>query len=109
MVMDDLGVWRRALTAVEVACIFSRGQQGQALPTLGPRLTLTALDFGDVNVSWSSTLTGFVLESCKTLGPDAMWTPVDSSLIINNTLTISPCCDTDYPNGRFFRLRPNIP
>ncbi|HYV29599.1 MAG TPA: LamG domain-containing protein, partial [Candidatus Binatia bacterium] len=109
MIMDDVGIWRRALTEVEVACLFIRGQQGQALPTLGPRLTLTTLSFGDVNISWSPNLTGFVLESCKTLGPDAAWTPVDPALILNNTLTISPCCDSDYPNSRFFRLRPANP
>jgi len=43
MVMDDLGIWRRALTDVEVAWIFISGQQGTALPTLGPRQFLSVI------------------------------------------------------------------
>jgi hypothetical protein len=106
MVMDDLGIWRRALTAQEVACIFIAGQQGRPLPTLGPRLSFAPLPFGDLNISWPINITGYVLESSKSLGADAAWTPVDPAFILNNTLTISPCCDSDYPKSRFFRLRP---
>src|SRR5262249_17780140 len=45
MLFDDLGIWRRVLTATEAACIFSQGQQGIPLPTVGPKLALHDLSF----------------------------------------------------------------
>jgi hypothetical protein len=100
MLFDDLGIWRRVLTATEAACIFSQGQQGTSLPTVGPRLSLTDLFFGDFQLSWPVTISDYILESSPNLNPGAIWTFEPT---INNQATFSSI-DPNNPI-RFYRLR----
>ena len=73
--IDDMGIWRRLLTADEVASIYSAGESGQpflpAAPSRGLAVPLTiSLSGTTVQVSWSQG----TLESAPALsGP---WSPV---------------------------------
>jgi len=64
MLMDDLGIWQRALTPSEAGAIFAAGQAGKdlsqavvsATPTQ-PTLTFT-VSGGSLHLSWQGTATG---------------------------------------------------
>jgi hypothetical protein len=73
--LDDIGVWRRALTALEVAQIQSAGATaGHSFDTVAPPgVTLTITRSGsNLILSWPS---GTLLQS-DTVGATASWTPV---------------------------------
>ena len=75
--LDDLSVWTRALTAVEVAQIESAGRiGGRSFDTTGPTsVSLTVTPAGsNLILNWA---TGTLLQS-DTLGAGAVWTPVPS-------------------------------
>ncbi len=72
--IDDLGIWRRALTAAEVAGIYTAGTNGNSFDTFGPvPLTLTAISAGHLQLTWQAG----TLESAPSLtGP---WTTVTNA------------------------------
>ncbi|MGH7973520.1 MAG: LamG-like jellyroll fold domain-containing protein, partial [Limisphaerales bacterium] len=71
--LDDIGVWRRALTATEVAKIQSAGLAGHNFSTPAPPVSLKfSVTGSNVTITWTS---GTLLES-TTLGPGANWVPV---------------------------------
>jgi hypothetical protein len=100
MLFDDLGIWRRQLTATEVACIYSGGQAGTALPKLGPKLQLKDLGLGDWQVFWAPSITGYILQSSPTLGPGAVWS---EEFTLDNSLTVGTYDPTALI--KFFRLK----
>ena len=57
---------------------------------------------GNLLVSWSEALEGYVLESSPTLGPSAVWTEVANATLLNGQYT-----SVQTPGGTtmFFRLR----
>ncbi len=65
--MDDLGIWRRALTSYEAASIYGAAQNsGQSFDVYGPlKVAIAAMD-GNVDVSWQA---GTLLESTSITGP----------------------------------------
>lgn len=74
MTLDDLGIWRRALSAAEVAQIESAGQAGNSFDTVSPSavtLTITPVG-GNLLIQYPS---GTLLQS-DTVGAGAVWTPV---------------------------------
>lgn len=72
--LDDVGMWRRALTPLEVAQIESAGRTaGHSFDTVSPTVTLTISRSGSsVTISWTS---GTLYQSDK-IGAGAVWTPV---------------------------------
>ena len=69
--IDDLGIWRRALSAAEVAGIYAAGNSGNSFDTYGPVQLATKLtSTGQLQISWQQG----TLESAPALtGP---WTAV---------------------------------
>jgi hypothetical protein len=88
------------LSDTEVACIYSRGQRGEPLPSIGPRLFLQDLTFGDWKVYWAASITGYVLESSPRLGPGAVWTEEFTTGNALSFATYDPTAPT-----KFFRLK----
>ncbi|MCW5553357.1 MAG: immunoglobulin domain-containing protein [Verrucomicrobiae bacterium] len=83
--LDDIGIWRRALTAMEVAQIASAGAAGRSFDTVAPpsvTLTITRSD-GNLILNYSS---GTLLQSSD-LGPTAVWTPVPGASAPSTTIT----------------------
>ncbi len=82
--IDDLGIWRRALTAKEAAGIFAAGQSGKDLTqastaSTGGTATLSAtVSSGDLNLSWTAGAS-IELETTPSLSPEA-WVPVSGTL-----------------------------
>ncbi len=99
MLMDDVAIWRRLLTANEIANIFSYGQQGisfDVIPVVGPPLSVTD-SAGSVTISWPSAVTGFTLESTASLTAPS-WSTVGG--VVNNSAKI-----TIGGGNKFYRLR----
>jgi hypothetical protein len=80
MLMDDLGIWQRALTPSEAAAIYAAGQAGKdlsqavvaATPTQ-PTLSVT-VSGGTLHLTWTASPTGR-LQTTTTLAP-ASWADV---------------------------------
>jgi hypothetical protein len=72
--VDDVGIWRRALSSAEVAGIYAAGNSGNSFDTYGPvQLTTKATSSGQLQISWQQG----TLKSAATLtGP---WTAVDGA------------------------------
>lgn len=85
-ILDDLGVWRRALTQLEVINIYSAGSTGgRSFDTVAPPITITVTKTSSgVTLSWAG---GTLLESA-TLGPNAVWSPVPGAY--GPTFTVTP-------------------
>jgi hypothetical protein len=84
--VDDIGVWKRALTATEVAQLQSAGSTGgRSFDTVAPAsVTITITRFGSqITLSWSS---GTLLQS-STLDASASWTPVSGASAPSYTFT----------------------
>lgn len=83
--LDDLGIWSRLLTPLEVAQIESAGRTaGRSFDTVAPpAVTLTITQSGtNVTISWSS---GTLLQS-DSLGATASWTQVPGATAPSYTL-----------------------
>ena len=98
MLIDDVGIWRRLLTAQEVTAIYSAGRAGRDLATA--RIVQNSEDrekqyHGDYLLTHSGC--NFTLESKEKLS-DAMWTPVAG--VVNNSVTLAIDRVT-----KFYRLR----
>jgi len=94
--LDDIGIWRRALSPLEVAQIQSAGSTGgHSFDTVAPPVTLSITrSGGNVVLSWS---TGTLLES-TTLGPTASWTPVAGATA--PSYTVAPSA-----SSKFYRVQ----
>jgi len=86
--IDDLGVWARVLTPLEVAKIESAGRTGNnSFDSVAAPVTLTVTRSGSsVTLLWA---TG-TLQSSSTLGPNAVWTPVSGASAPSYTFTPGP-------------------
>jgi len=82
--IDDLGIWRRALTAGEAAAIYNAGQAGKDLSqavvgTTPSKVNITfALSANNLVLSWPGAPT-VVLQETTTLSPPT-WTNVPNTL-----------------------------
>ena len=85
--LDDLGLWRRALSALEVAQIESAGKTaGRSFDTVASTVTLTISRSGsNVTISWPS---GTLYQS-DTIGTGAVWTLVAGASAPSYTFTPS--------------------
>ncbi len=94
--LDDVGLWRRALSALEVAQIESAGRTaGRSFDTVAPTVTLTITRSGSsVTISWPS---GTLYQSDK-VGPGAVWTPVGGAAAPSYTFTPSG-------TGKYYRVQ----
>lgn len=93
--IDDMGIWRRALSALEVAKIQSAGANGgHSFDLPAPPVTITvSRSGGNVTLNWA---TGILLQSTS-LGAGASWVPVTGATPPSYTFT---------PTGttKFFRV-----
>lgn len=84
--LDDIGIWRRALTPLEVAQVASAGSTaGRSFDTVAPAsVTITISKSGSsMTLNWSA---GTLLQS-DTLGASAVWTPVVGATAPSYTFT----------------------
>ena len=93
MDIDDLGVWRRALSPYEAECVYSVGKNyGQSFDSYGPVALRIQTSLGGVEIIWQ---TG-VLESADNIyGP---WEPVADA-------TPPYCRVSEIKLARFYRAR----
>jgi hypothetical protein len=87
-VLDDVGIWTRALTPLEVANIESAGKTaGRSFDTVGPvTVILTITRSGaDLILNYDSG----TLQQSSTLGPSADWQPVPGASAPSHTVTPS--------------------
>jgi hypothetical protein len=84
-ILDDIGIWRRALTPLDVAQIASAGSAGRSFDTVAPpSVTLTITPSGgNLILNYSS---GTLLQSSD-LGPSAVWTVVPGASAPSTTVT----------------------
>jgi hypothetical protein len=97
MLIDDVGIWRRILTAQEVAAIHSAGRAGKDLSTASTVKLKIVANNTMVTLSWPPSDCNFVLESKDKL-TDTVWTPVAG--VVNNSVTV-----VADKASKFYRLR----
>jgi hypothetical protein len=94
--VDDIAMWNRSLSGVEIQGLYNGGIAGQGVsqvpPVLNPALAITRTG-SDVTISWPANLTTFTLQSTPSLKP-ANWTTVNG--VANNSITITAPADTKY-------------
>ena len=100
--IDDIALWCRSLSDVEIQAIYNAGlsdmdiSQVPPVFTVPPRLTITRTEAGII-ISWPAEETGFTLVTSPSL-TDPVWTPVMD--VVNNSVTIA------NPTGTaFFQLQ----
>jgi hypothetical protein len=77
--IDDLGIWRRAITPNEAAAIYSAGLAGKDLSqVITPEQINLSLSGGYINLSWVGMPTVKLVQSTS-LNP-AVWVPVAGTL-----------------------------
>jgi hypothetical protein len=78
--IDDLGIWRRAVTANEAAAIYKAGLLGKDLSevTTAEQLNITSVSGGKINLSWVG-MPNIQLKQTTSLNP-ASWTVVPGTL-----------------------------
>lgn len=93
--IDDLGVWRRALTPLEAASIYTAGLNGQSFedlpPTVGAKVTLSTSG-SNIQLIWEK---GTLQQAAALIGP---WTDVPPPA--TSPLTVTPT------ETRFYRVKP---
>ena len=98
MVVDDLGIWRRVLTADEVTAIYLRGQAGTALdivPTVTPSgisITPATLVNGKVTFSWTGGTAPFKVQTRSTV--NGTWT--DLATGVTSPYSVTPSAATGF-------------
>jgi hypothetical protein len=94
--VDDLGVWRRALTDVEARSIYTVGQVfGKSFDTFGPvNVTLNQLANGKLVIAWQS---GTLYQASTVNGP---WTPVPGATLPYYTVTPSTTNNVFFSVGK---------
>src|SRR5262249_33571258 len=95
--LDDVGIWRRVLTAQEVLAIYNAGLSGQHLASASTVKLKIVRNNVTVTISWPPSGCDFTLE-CKQNVGDAPWTPVAG--VVNNSVTLP----IDKAS-KFYRLR----
>ncbi len=100
--IDDLAIWRRAVTAQEVSAIHARGLQGAGLIPAPPSAAAPAIQVSrgssSLTISWPSSTDGFTLEFTDALGVSTNWQPVPG--VANNSVT-APITG----GARYYRLK----
>jgi Concanavalin A-like lectin/glucanases superfamily/Immunoglobulin domain len=77
--IDDVGIWRRALTANEAAGIYAAGMAGKDLSqVITPSTLVISVSGGNVNIGWVGSPT-VKLQEATSLNP-ANWTDVPGTL-----------------------------
>ena len=95
--IDDLGIWRRALTANEAALIYRSGLAGGDLAHAAPVVALSITRNGDnITITWAGSPT-IKLQKTTSLAP-ANWTDVPGTLGASSATL--PLADA----GAYFRL-----
>ena len=89
--VDDIGIWKQALTPLQVAQIASAGSAGHSFNTVAPPLKITVSPSGVLYYS-----EGTLLRSTS-VGPDAHWTPVPGSSPPSYTMPLTGA-------GMFYRV-----
>jgi hypothetical protein len=90
--IDDLGIWRRGITANEVKGIYKEGLAGRNLSQAFGLLNLNAVKVGStIHLSWAGAA-NLKIQTSPVLGAAAVWTDVPgtlgaSSAIVNITGT----------------------
>ena len=79
--IDDLGVWRRALTPGEATAIYFAGVNGTSFDTYGPVTVNLTQAANQLIISWQA---GTLMESISANGP---WTPVAGAVAPNYIVT----------------------
>jgi hypothetical protein len=96
-IVDDIGIWRRALTPLEVTQIASAGStSGRSFDTVGPAtviISATPAAGGNVVLGYSQ---GTLLQSTN-VAPGAVWTPVPGANPPSYTVPATG-------NGKFYRV-----
>ena len=98
MVMDDLGIWSRVLTADEVAAIGLRGASGKSfeiVPTVTPSgisITPATLVNGKVTFSWTGGTGPFKVQSRATV--NGTWT--DLATGVTSPYSVTPSAATGF-------------
>jgi hypothetical protein len=101
--MDEVALWGRALSPVEIRAIYEAGLAGQDLTRAAAQPPLQVERRGSqLAVSWPPTVACFVLESTASIAP-ADWKPVTATPVLEAgryTVTLP------NPSGpQFYRLR----
>jgi hypothetical protein len=100
--IDDVALWCRSLSDLEIEAIYSAGLAGTGISevspvyTVPPRLSITRTETGIV-ISWPTDVTGFTLVSSPAL-TSPTWTPVMG--VVDNSVTIA-----DPMGTAFFQLQ----
>jgi len=96
--IDEFRIYDGRLTPAEIAANVRSGPDALALPiNLG--VTVAA---SNITLTWPSYGVGFTAQSSPTLGPGAVWSPVNGSPTLNNNLWWLTLPMTN--NTTFFRL-----
>ncbi len=79
-VIDDVGIWRRALSAQEAQAIYTAGQNGKDLAqaVTAVKLTVVGIAGGNISFTWPASPT-MKLQQSTSLSP-ASWTDVPGTL-----------------------------
>jgi len=96
--LDDVGIWNRALSGREVAVIYGRGLEGQSLdgstPPMQPTLEYT-VSGAQLTLTWQGS--GFTLQENSSVANAAGWSAVPGAGPNSATVTVGT-------GNRFFRL-----
>ncbi|HEX4350527.1 MAG TPA: hypothetical protein VH251_09070, partial [Verrucomicrobiae bacterium] len=96
--MDDLGIWRRAITANEVKGIYNAGLAGKDLGQAFGLLNLgTSVSGSTLHLAWIGGA-NLKLQSSPTLGSSAVWTDMAG------TLGASSANVTTTTGAKYFRI-----
>ncbi len=86
-ILDDLGIWKRALTALEVTQIASAGSTaGRSFDTVNPNpdvIVTIGKSGSNLTLSWSQG----TLQQSDSLGATAAWTTVPGAVAPSHTVT----------------------
>ena len=81
--LDDFGIWRRAITAKEVSTIYNGGLEGKDLSSISTQsLLVYSVADGNITLGWAAGLSA-TLQEATALDP-ANWTNVPNSSATNS-------------------------
>ena len=78
--IDDVGIWRRAVSAQEASAIYTAGQSGKNLAqaVIAVQLTVVSISNGNIHLAWQAS-PAVKLQQSTSLSP-ASWTDVPGTL-----------------------------
>lgn len=100
--IDELSIYERALTEIEIAAIHAAGNAAKCPVTIPPTLHIAALSAA-VRLSWTTNATSYLLETNHNLSHPAGWGVLTSNYSVLYTNFV--VTNTIGPATRFFRLR----